>query len=243
MRPWGGGGTNWKVQWYKKTSVGYAIVCFRHLCFWLYYVRVHLSLLSFEKTFVFEANMCVGSRHQQGLISAQMTDGKRQWEDNRGGELQHYGGNKKSHQIRPGPQTESQKELFHLKKTLEECETAIASQCWCWEWGRSWGRKWDPFWCGWPTVGPGVGHGFVHEADHGVSHEVSHSAGTTLSDTYSPPATLVQPPATKYNFSYFINTHATSYLTLIFQICYSMLSQHEIQACYICWYSVFVGAI
>ena len=112
MRPWGGGGTNWKVQWYKKTSVGYAVVCFRHLCFWLYYVWVHLSLLSFEKTFVFEANMCVGSRHQQGLISAQMTDGKRQWEDNRGGELQHYGGNKKSHQIRPGPQTESQKELF-----------------------------------------------------------------------------------------------------------------------------------
>lgn len=145
LRWWGDKLKSTVVQ---KTSVGDAIVCFRHLCFWLYCMWVHLSLLSFEKTFVFEANMCVGSRHQQGLISAQMTDGKRQWEDNRGGELQHYGGNKKSHQIRPGPQTESQKELFHLKKTLEECETAIASQCWCWEWGRSWGREWDPFWCG-----------------------------------------------------------------------------------------------
>ena len=72
------GGQIEKYSGTKKTSVGYAIVCFRHLCFWLYYVRVHLSLLSLEKTFVFEANMCVGSRHQQGLISAQMTDGKRQ---------------------------------------------------------------------------------------------------------------------------------------------------------------------
>ena len=54
-------------------------------------------------------------------------------------------------------------------------------------------------------MGPGVGHGFVHEADHGVSHEVGHRPCTTLSDT---------------------NSNATIYLTFIFQICYSMLSQH-----------------
>ena len=29
-----------------------------------------------KNTFVFEANICVGSRHQQGLISSRMTDGK-----------------------------------------------------------------------------------------------------------------------------------------------------------------------
>ena len=175
MRPWGGGGTNWKVQWYKK-QVWETLLCAFAICAFGYIMceYLHLSLLSFEKTFVFEANMCVGSRHQQGLISAQMTDGKRQWEDNRGGELQHYGGNKKSHQIRPGPQTELQKELFlggSFKENIARVRNCNGitmlvlgmrsfmgsgmgsilvwvthSGSWGRSWVCSWGRSWSQSW-------------------------------------------------------------------------------------------------
>ena len=63
-----------------KKQVWETLLCAFAICAFGYIMceYLHLSILSFEKTFVFEANMCVGSRHQQGLISAQMTDGKRQ---------------------------------------------------------------------------------------------------------------------------------------------------------------------